>query len=491
MFFKDVSYQKREDEIHSPCVHNTKGIPREKVIASFKDVPVVEIKYNYASLEERTDAEVLAIIGCMNKQGKFVPKEWVCNALNFKSRKADDILTNLKRAGKIVELRAQKGGGKKHGHYYRLAGNRWKRIVQREHAKIRRFLRREACEIHNKESCKLSQKGSLISEQPFSNPSQTPEEIKLINNEEVQNQAECTGESLTDFSPVKKIKLRTEEKRKLNHECGAPGNGMENTCYTTTGCFARLTDDLNNKEEFDMVENLAAVSREMTFLPILSRSICRRIDNGTITPDTVARVVNIITDNKLCLGFNNIILNFEKILAENTEKIVQEELGSMQDDIKKMTSGSEPEQAHAKIVRLYNKYLPLKKLPHNHPDLTFKELALSLNLNIGVPAYAKLAAMYHLGISDATMEQLCAAMKGELFRDLVADKTALHHMKEVLKFKWVNWNEFKDFRIKFIDDLRGKLFVNKFRSVNLDNYSRRLHYYAKIENYVDRQYFDK
>lgn len=423
------------------------------VVTTAADVPTVTMIYNHKTRLEKDEAEVFETIKAMNLLGKFVSKAWICHVLNFKDRKADDIFTSLKRDGKIEEFLAVRAATVK-GHFYRVAGNIWKRKMQRVHASLRRTLRAD----HKRVLPRLSQKGSLT-RATFSNQSPEPE---LINNQETKADDSAFG------AVVRKV-IKSKE-RKKDYPDGSEGDGRNGTCYSALGCHLRLTGEIKeNPVEYKMVEDLLSVSGDFVFEPVMARSLARRIDAGLVTPQSVARLLNILKSKNWVLPMRTLILNFEKLLTENTEKIIPDELHTIEGRINFIVDGSSNEHVlkHCGKARKNLDYLTLTSTPAS--ARTTEKLIAAFTVN-HLPVYANLFAVHQLGIPDDVITDLVHEFKDKLFAEVAADIKVAVFLKDVLKFKFIDWNEFLNFRINFVGDLCATLNINKFTNRKLDTF---------------------
>lgn len=453
MYWKPANYIKAEGEAFSPCYHNTVNIPDHMVTTTVADVPTVTMTYNYKTRLDKDEAEVYEIIKTMNLLGKFVSKAWICRVLNFKDRKADDIFTSLKKQGKIEEFLAVRAATKR-GNFYRVAGHIWKRRMQRVHASLRRALRAE----HKRVFPRLSQKGSQTRDTFSNQPSQTD-----INN----NQVTTTDDSA--FGAVVRKVIRSKSK-KYNYPDGSEGDGRNGTCYSTVGCHLRLTGEPDtNPVEYKMVEDLLSISGDFVFEPVMARSLARRIDSGLINPQSVARLLNIVKGKNWVMPMRSLILQFETLLIENTEKIVPAELSYLADRINFIVDGSSNETVIKTCLKSKRNlaYLVSKTTPLS--SKTPEKLIAAFTVN-QLPVYANLFAIHQYGIPDDVISAIVSEFKDKLFTELSSDPKIVSLMREVIKFKFIDWNEFMSFRINFVGDLCAKLNINKFTNRKLDTF---------------------
>lgn len=466
MFWKIARYQKKEGEQFAPCVHNTFGIPDAMVMASLSDVPVVEMTYNYASPEERLIGEVLAVIGCMNKQGKFVSKHWISEKLNFKSRKADDIIAELKREGKINEVVCIRNAHK-HGSYYKLAGHKWKRTIQLAHARLRRDIR--AARAANKESFNSPKKGAQHSEVPFSESSS---ETGLVVNKEEESLAASNG-----FS-----KLKRESKKsagpKRHYDDGTPGDGRSGTCYSANGCFARLTNP-DFTYEYGLIEDLLLVSRNALLCPAVARSAARRIDSGLISPETVTKIKNVITEKSYCYDIRDIILNFEQILKENTETIHPDELWHIEQNINSAIDGTDKTKFNKDVKAALDVFTPTYNADPKYINTPFEKLLKLFNAPY-IPHYAKLVAAYSCRVPDELLKKLLNEFKQSIYKSIAGNKTIYEFLKNKLNLTFIDWNEIDAFKQAMLEDIKCTLYVNKLSNTKLDTYYRKIHFPYKV-----------
>jgi hypothetical protein len=363
MLWKPCAFVKTEEKPRRPIAHNTLSIPEHMVIAGESDIPVLAVRLDFKSIEEKTKGEVLALIQHMNKLGKFVSKEWVFTRLNFKARKADDIFTELKREGKIEDFLAVRGF-RQHGTYWRIAGKKAQREMQLAHASMRRALRASFLESIN------SPTGSL--------------KIK----EEDQTISASGNDAEKDFEPTEKISLRHQAVTR-NHEDGRPGNGLGGTHYTEAGCFDRLSDPEGNPVEYALIERLADVSDDKMLTPAAARSAARRLDSGVINKITVSKICKIIESKQLAFSLLDLIRNFDEILKEHCETIRPGELECIKDQIDEMSFGT-AESSVFHEISLASKML--RELDPDVEKLTYTDY-YNFVKSYSIPTYAKLVGM--------------------------------------------------------------------------------------------------
>ena len=445
MFVKTESHPRR------PIAHNTVSIPDHMVTVSEKDIPELTIKLGYASLEERTKGEVFELIQHMNRLGKFVSKTWVCNRLNFKERKADDIFAELKREGKIEDLMAVRGG-RNHGSYWRVAGKKARRQMQRVHAGMRRALRASSVESIN------SPKGSLKTREDFQTFS-------------------VSGENLEEeFEPVKKISLRHQGVSR-NHEDGSPGNGLDGTHYTEAGCFDRLTSPEANPVEYDLMEQLVDVSVDKLLTPAVARSAARRLDACVINKQSVAKMCDIIRSKDLALSLLDIIRNFEELLQEHCDRIRPGELDYIKDQIDEMAEGTS-ETYVFKEITLASK--PLYELNADVEKLTYQDY-YNFVKTYGMPVYAKLVALSLSKYNKPGIIKLLAAeFEDQLFSEISANMAVYNFLINFKKFNFIDWSAFSKFRHKKVDSLRCTLFINRIMNRKLDMFANQLNFFDNL-----------
>lgn len=448
-YWKNADYVKREDEQFTPCMHNTWGIPDEKIIASFTDVPVVEMKYKYPNMLARVHDEVVQVIKAMNVQGKFVSKTWICHTLNFKERKADDIMVELKKQGLIIEIHPVRQA-RVHGTYYRLSGHKWTRTMQLVHARIRREMR-----VTDKRALSSSKKVSRDNKNDFS---ELPVSGVI---EENNNGSEVEGFSDPDtekeFSKVKKISLKTGKPRN-HYPDGTPGDGRNGTCHSGRGCFERVTNP-DNFFEYNIMGELVGMSRDGRVTPSVARSVCRRIDSGLISDETVAAVKNIIISKELSYDTRDLVVEFENILKAHTYPIRKEELSYIKDQINFIVSGSTTERI--------NKDIKSASVIISHSGDTFERLIHSFRDPMA-PTYAKLLAAKYRGVPEITLKQLMNEFKNSIYKQLAADKTAYNLFKNT--FSFLDCAELDAFVREHVGELKSSLYVNKLSNAKLDNY---------------------
>lgn len=451
MYWKLAGYTKQEGEIYTPCVHNTVGIPDNMVIADSTDVPVVSMRYDYESMEARTYGEVVELIKCMNEKGKFVSKEWLCNKLNFKSRKADDIISNLKKQGVVVEMYPVRHA-KKLGCFYRMAGNEWKRRMQKAHASIRREQRAFHREIYS------PKKGSH-NEQPFPILSDSGDNEKVLLDE--VGEAETHQEENYGFEKIYKGRVPIQKK---NFEDGMAGDGRENTCYTAPGCFARITYPEN--PEFELVDVLVGLSNDQYLTPALARSIARRIDSGLISEESVAKMQSIFEANpNLAYNLRDLIYNYEEILAEHSERFHKLELHDTATKINNIVEGTPSTSLISlELKRAINLFHAADGAKNTHTD----EQLIVMCSETSIPIYSKIAALSASRFSRETMVKLVNEFKSALYKQIAENKFIYNLFKKDLKFDFIDWSDFYKFFKQYIADLKCSLYINKLRNPKLD-----------------------
>jgi hypothetical protein len=451
MLWKPCAFVKTEEKPRRPVAHNTLSIPEHMVIASESDVPVLSIALNFNSLEERTKAEVLALIQHMNQKGKFVSKEWVYTRLNFKARKADDIFTELKREGKIEDFLAVRGI-RQHGTYWRIAGKKAQREMQRVHASMRRTLRESFLESIN------SPEGSLISR------------------EETQADSISGNDLEKEFESVEKISLRHQATSR-NHEDGSPGNGLEGTHYTEAGCFERLSNPERNPTEYALIEKLAEAADDKMLTPAAARSAARRIDSGVINKISVAKICKIIESKQLAYSLLDLIRNFDEILKEHCETIRPGELDYIKDQIDEMAEGSS-ENYVFKEIALASKML--RELDSNVDQLTYNDY-YNFVKSYSIPVYAKLVALSLSKYYKPNIIKLLAVeFEQTLFSEIAANLSVYNFLVNFKKFNFINWSDFAEHRRETVDSLRCTLFINKLRNRKLDMFASQLHFFDRL-----------
>jgi hypothetical protein len=428
------------------------------VMAMNDDVPEITIKFNFTDTEERTKAEVTALIKCMNDQGKFASKTWVCEKLNFKERKGDMYFTALKRDGVILELNAIRHG-RRMGTFYRINTKEMKRKMQIAHATMRRNLRAQFREFNN------SPKGSLV---------ETREENQTISN--------SSGDDIkNEFGPEDRISLR-HQRFLRNHEDGAPGDGTEHTFYTSKGCYDRLTDQDSNPREYEMIEKLSAVSSDGMLIPAAARSASRRIDSLVITPESVDAICKIIIEKKLAYNLIDIIRNFEDILNEHTSVVRKEELDCIADQINEMAEGSTEKYLNNTIHLVYKHYGKFLNLPNKHKYLSFDSICNEINGHPSLPVYATLIILSLMPNFDKDLlPSIVSKFKERFYKELSTDLTVYDFIKKFNNLKFINWKEVDKHRFKTAGALRCMLFVNKLSNRKLDRFFNQL-------NFLDRLY---
>lgn len=451
MLWKPCAFVKTEERPRRPIAHNTLSIPEHMVIAGESDIPVLAVKLNFKSIEDKTKGEVLALIEHMNKLGKFVSKEWVFTRLNFKARKADDIFTELKREGKIEDFLAVRGI-RQHGTYWRIAGKKAQREMQLAHASMRRALRASFLESIN------SPEGSL----------KTREEDQTI--------SASGNDAEKEFEPVEKISLRHQAVSR-NHEDGSPGNGLEGTHYTEAGCFDRLSNPENNPVEYALMERLAEVSDDKMLTPAAARSAARRLDSGVINKITVAKICKIIESKQLAFSLLDLIRNFDEILKEHCETIRPGEIDYIKDQIEEMSSGTS-ESYVFKEISLASK--TLRELDSNVEKLTYTDYYNFVKSN-AIPVYAKLVVLsmskYY---KPSILKLLAVEFEQTLFAEITANLAVHDFLLNFKKFNFINWAAFAAHRRDAVDNLRCTLFINKIRNRKLDMFAHQLHFFDHL-----------
>lgn len=451
--------------MYTPCVHNTVGIPDTMVIADSTDVPVVEMRYDYESLEARTYGEVVELIKCMNSKGKFVSKEWVCSKLNFKSRKADDIMSTLKKQNVIVEMYPVRHA-KKLGCFYRMAGKQWKRIMQKAHAGMRRELRALNREIYS------PKKGSH-NEQPFSEFSEAGYNEKVTRDEEAEG---CTHQD-ENFGFEKILKGRVPIQKK-NYEDGMAGDGREQTCYTAVGCFSRIT--YPGSLEADLVDVLVGVSSDMRLTPQISRSIARRIDSGLISEESVMKIKKIFENNpSLSYSLRDLIYNYANILAEHSEKFCKEELSIVATKINNIVEGTPSDSRISLDLIKSIKYL--EKADGSKNTHTYDQLASACE-EPSIPLYSKILTISASRFSLNTLKKLVTEFKDKLYKQIAENKLIYNLFKKELKVDFIDWDDYYKFFKNYISELKCDLYLNKLRNPKLDWLFNVVNYKAKKQN---------
>lgn len=443
---------KTEENSRRPVAHNTVSIPDSMVIASEDDVPVLSVALNFSSIEERTKGEVVALIAHMNSLGKFVTKEWVHKKLNFGARKADDIFTELKREGKIEEFYAIRAH-RNTGTYWRIAGKKARREMQRVHARIRRDLRAPLLESIN------SPEGSLVKR------------------EETQSFS-VSGIEGTSLEKAEKISLKHQAYTR-NYEDGSPGDGRNGTQYTEAGCFERLVGaDSYGTPEYKMFEELMMLSADKFLSLAVTRSAARRIDSGVITPATIIKMRNILETKKLSYTLLDLVRNFDEILKENCEVIRKEELCCIEDQIQEMAEGTSEDSVYKELA-LATKWLKAE-IPVEPEQATYDNYCNYIESN-ALPVYAKLFIIsISKHYSPSLMNRLVNDYKLKFYKDMVSNRAAYDLVVGAKRFEFVNWREFYDFRKNTVAELRCTLLVNKLRSPTLDSFSSQLNFLSRL-----------
>ena len=442
-----------------PVVHNTVSIPDHMVMANSDDIPEISIKLNFDSIEERTKGEVFALIEHMNKQGKFVSKEWVCNKLNFKERKADNIFVALKREGKIEDYFAVRGTSQR-GTFWRVTGKAMRREMQRVHAAMRRNLRASLYESI------YSPKGSLNDRED----SQTISSNRDNSNEE--------------FVPAKKVSLRHQSVSR-NYEDGSSGNGLNGTQYTEAGCFDRLTDPDSNPVEYKLIEKLCEVSVDGMLTPAAARSAARRLDSGVINTESVIKMCEIIRSKDLALSILDIIRNFEQLLQEYVEKIRPGELDYIEEQIRDITQGTSEESVYKEIA-LASK--TLKELDYKEGQLTYQDYYNFVD-SYALPVYSKLVVLsLSKHFKPSILKLLAVEFEQKLFAEITANRSVYELLINLKKFNFIDWSAFAQYRRDAVASLRCTLFVNKLRNRKLDEFSVQLNFIDKLYAHGDKQH---
>lgn len=469
MFFKLADRKKKEGEEFKPCEHNTCGLPDIDVMAQIGDIPTVEISYSFSSMEERTKAEIVAIIEAMNKKGKFVSKEWIQHVLNFKARKADDLMRDLKRENKIVELAGIRNA-RIRGTFYRIAGNKAKRMVQRVHASMRRIKR-----TLNKESFNSPKKGSPITETPF----------KDLNSSGVSEKNNEVGEAKTHseekFQPLKKGRENPGSKR--NYPDGTPGDGLKGTCYSAAGCMARLTNQ-DREEEYCLVADLLALTTDFTMTPALARSIARRIDSGLISPENVAKMKSILEENNLTYTSTDLVLEFKDLLKKYTEKLIPAELWYFDNKINNLIFGSDNKQIVKDYTHASEVIKPIIQAYSSNPELLTEKLTYAFEDNL-IPAYAKFMCCYGLYVSDENLNYLLSKFKSKIYRQIAENKAVYNFVKNKLPAGFVDWDEVDTQHMELAGVCKSTLYVNRLQHRTLNDYYIQLTF-ADWKRYAER-----
>lgn len=502
MYFKNADYKKRPDQEFTTCDHNTCSIPNHMVIADERDAPEITITYKYKTLEDRTRAEIIEIIKAMNRRGKLVSKVWVCKALNFGERKGDDFFAAIKRDGLIVELQARRHN-RNCGTFYRIAGNKWKRLVQKKHALMRRELNGT-----NKGVFKNSPKGSLAEKktEEISCPAGggAGEQVKEINEvneekennypnyenldisslEEIKNREETFNDSDTEkefdidvsitgngFVPYERKKLKKRDAK--SYPDGSPGDGLNGTQYTMHGCFDRL---ISFNEEADMIRRLedACYSDAPGLIPLIARSVARRIDSQVITQESVDKMITIIERNGWSISFREVILKFDKILEENVQKLNKFDYSSTSDTISYMVYGHDDGDIAYRINEALIKFSYLKDVDAVRED--DEEAVSNLISTHGFPVHASLYALHQFNLSDDTFRFIIDEYKDTLYREMAENKFIYNFVKNAMQLKFVDWDEFDKFLLAYAGHLKVVLNSNKLSSPELDSFYADLAY---------------
>ena len=451
MLWKPAIFVRTERNPRRPVAHNTLSIPDHMVMASEKDIPELTIKLGFSSPEERTKGEVFALIQHMNRLGKFVSKTWVCNRLNFKERKADDIFAELKREGLIEDFMAVRGG-RNNGSYWRVSGKKARREMQVVHANMRRALRASPLESIN------SPKGSLKNREDF--------QTDFVSGVGLEK----------EFEPTEKISLRHQAVTR-NYEDGSPGDGQNGTQYTEAGCFDRMICPESHPIEYALMECLIDVSDDKMLTPAAARSAARRMDSGVINKQSVAKMCDIIRSKDLAFSLLDIIRNFEDILKEHCETIRPGELDYIKDQITEMAEGSS-ENYVFKEITLASK--PLYELNPDVEKLTYQDYH-NFIITYGFPVYAKLVVLslskYY---KPHIIKLLAAEFEDKLFAEMSANIAVYNFLKNFKKFDFIDWAAFAKYRHKKVDSLRCTLFINKIKNRKLDMFANQLHFFDRL-----------
>jgi hypothetical protein len=451
MLWKPACFIKTAENPRRPVAHNTINIPDHMVIATPSDVPELSIKLNFTSIEEKTKGEVFALIEHMNKLGKFVSKAWVCDKLNFRERKADDIFAELKREGKIEDFLAVRGT-RQHGSFWRVSGKKMRREMQKVHALVRRSLRASLLESIN------SPKGSL----------ETREDSQAISS---------SGNDLEEeFEKTEKVSLRYQSFSR-NYEDGTQGDGRNGTQYTEGGCFNRLTDPEKNPVEYDMIERLAEVSEDKMLTPAAARSAARRFDSVIINKQSVAKMCDIIKSKDIAISLLDLIRNFEDLLKEHCETIRPGELDSIKYQIDEMTDGTTDTYVF-KEISLASKML--HELDANVEKLTYQDYYNFVS-SYSIPVYAKLVVLsLSKHYKPNIIKTLAAEFEKNLFSEISANMAVYNFLINFKKFNFIDWSSFAKYRSEKVDSLRCTLFINKIRNRKLDHFSNQLHFFNRL-----------
>lgn len=485
MFWKSSSYVKAAGQAKTPCSHNTCNIPDHMVMASSKDNPKIEIRYDFKSIEERTEYEVLAVIRCMNDKGKFVSKEWICHTLNFKSRKADDIMSELKRQGLVQDFMAIRDG-RVHGYYYRVAGKKAMRAMQRKHASMRREMRGE----HLK-SLPNSPDGSLSTREEKTNTSQISGEEQKLKEETKEKKLVPKTEQGLIIVTHPKLNPPGGKVRNRHHTDGSLGDGLKNTQYTAAGCYARLTDKENHKEDVKIAENFCKLASQTSrvFHSILARSLCRRIDSGALNMLVINKLSRVIVAMGINPTLYELVYNFEDILARGSETFeTPEELEDIASRCVQIVDITPSDQLRQDYLKASDFYKQLQSYAFVHEDNggELSSLCLSTHRVRGFSCHAALFGMHQNNVSDELMLKFVDANKDDLFVELSNNNAAVVILRDKLRVTAVNWFEFASFRVNYLHRLRADLYVDGLKSAELDKF----YYDAERDELMNRRNID-
>jgi len=489
MFFKLADRPKQEGEEFKPCVHNTCGIPNSMIIANISDVPEINIKYNYPNMYERTLGELVEIMKCMNLKGKFTSKEWLCRTLNFGERKGDDLIVDLKKRGLIEEVYAVHHARMK-GFYYRLAGRKWKRVMQKQHALLRRSLR-----AVNQESFNSPKKGSLPQEKPFSNPSFVEEprveektEVLTQNPENNINSSESErpwnygkdGGELGDqplvvvpeehgyaVLPRRKPNNIPGLKRK-HYPDGKPGDGKDNSCYSAEGCMSRVMDAVNNPYDNFITNKIIELSSDKIFIPSFARSLCRRIDAGTISKASLIALEDYLNKNPN-KGFTviKIIKNFESIIAPAFDMFIREELPSWNEQITRMVTASKLKN----FLPNFKLALELAENAVKENYSYFKFLGM-FQWRTSLPFYCRLASLVCSKADEETIvSPFIQEHKSEIFDEIIGNLEVYNFMKalnSMYSMPGLDWDLIDNSRVRTVANMKTIFQIHNYKHHSLE-----------------------
>lgn len=448
------------------CDHNTFSIPNEKVIAGMDEAPKVLIDFAaFSTSDERKNIEILGLIEAMNLQGKFVSRVWLAAKMAMGERAMDRYMTRLKNEKRVVELLAIKDH-KTIGHFYRVAGTKIKRKMQVLHGRMRRGLpttktrRQKDASVVEQFYC--SPKGSLNNKETFPAISSSPPPVQ-------EREGRDLGYGFSQYTRPTRI-----QRPKLKYPNGDSGDGRNGTAYTAEGCYARFHDEENNRAEAMMLQELQCISYDGLTTPQLCRSLARRVDSGLINPDTIAKLITVIEGKKLSIVLREIVLKFDDLLAEFSDKIIPEELDYLNDRVKDITTGTQGTTVQKDLLRAQAALSTYSLLPSDHDFLTFDSLCATISSD-AFPVYAKLLILSKFSnISEKTITDLFQEYEIKLFTEFCENLTIHKLLHTSEHFAKVDWKKFDVFRAQYLGQLRSTFLANRLSNKQLDQFVRQL-----------------